>query len=73
MKPSAQQGFTPGDRAAQLAASTERHAGEIAFPGGRADPGDPSPTATALRELGATTGLDFSVSEHHGGWLVLDR
>lgn len=30
-------------------------------------------TAAALRDLGAATGLDFSVSEHHGGWLVLDR
>ena len=28
---------------------------------------------TALRDLGAATGLGFSVSEHHGGWLVLDR
>lgn len=34
-----------------------RHAGEIAFPGGRADPGDPSPTATALREAHEEVGL----------------
>ncbi len=30
-------------------------------------------TADALRELGAGSGLDFEVSEHHGGWLVLNR
>jgi SAM-dependent methyltransferase len=27
----------------------------------------------SLTELGAETGLDFTVSEHHGGWLVVDR
>ncbi|AUN41664.1 mycofactocin oligosaccharide methyltransferase MftM [Tsukamurella tyrosinosolvens] len=30
-------------------------------------------TATTLRELGAATGLAFAVTEHHGGWLVVDR
>jgi SAM-dependent methyltransferase len=29
--------------------------------------------AAALHELGATTGLRYEVSVHHGGWLVLDR
>jgi 8-oxo-dGTP pyrophosphatase MutT (NUDIX family) len=34
-----------------------RHAGEIAFPGGRSDPEDDSPTATALREAHEEVGL----------------
>lgn len=28
---------------------------------------------TALRELGRSTGEPFSVEEHHGGWLVIER
>lgn len=27
----------------------------------------------SLSELGARTGLDYHVSEHHGGWLVIDQ
>lgn len=34
-----------------------RHAGEISFPGGRSDPEDPTPTATALREADEELGL----------------
>jgi SAM-dependent methyltransferase len=29
--------------------------------------------AAVLRELGEETGMDFTVAEHHGGWLVVDR
>lgn len=42
------------------ARSLRHHSGEISFPGGRADPGDTDPAATALREATEETGLDPS-------------
>lgn len=38
--------------------SMPTHAGHLAFPGGRPDPGDEGPVATALREAHEEVGLD---------------
>ncbi|ASW57036.1 CoA pyrophosphatase [Plantactinospora sp. KBS50] len=42
----------------QRAATLRNHAGQPAFPGGAADPGDTDPAATALREADEEVGLD---------------
>ncbi|MCK9910168.1 CoA pyrophosphatase, partial [Microbacteriaceae bacterium K1510] len=46
--------------------SLKRHAGQIAFPGGRMEPTDRDPTATALREAHEEIGLDPSFVETLG-------
>jgi 8-oxo-dGTP pyrophosphatase MutT (NUDIX family) len=42
------------------ASALRRHAGQVAFPGGRIDPEDESPLAAALREANEEIGLDRS-------------
>lgn len=42
----------------QRAATLRQHSGQVAFPGGAADPEDDGPIATALREAEEETGLD---------------
>jgi 8-oxo-dGTP pyrophosphatase MutT (NUDIX family) len=47
----------------ERAADMRHHAGQPAFPGGAADPGDAGPPATALREAAEEVGLDASTVE----------
>lgn len=42
----------------QRATTLRDHSGQVAFPGGGADPGDDGPIGTALREAREETGLD---------------
>lgn len=44
----------------QRASTMRQHRGQVAFPGGAADPGDDGPVGTALREAQEETGLDPS-------------
>ncbi len=50
----------------QRTESLRRHAGQIAFPGGRMEPTDRDPTATALREAHEEVGLDPAFVEPLG-------
>ncbi len=42
----------------ERATTLRNHAGQVAFPGGRIDPGDTGPVGAALREAEEETGLD---------------
>ena len=53
-----QPGTGPDVLVLQRAATLRNHAGQPAFPGGAADPGDADAVATALREANEEVGLD---------------
>lgn len=50
----------------ERASTMRNHAGQISFPGGKADPGDADPVETALREAQEEVGLDPSTVEVFG-------
>jgi 8-oxo-dGTP pyrophosphatase MutT (NUDIX family) len=53
-----QRGTGPDVLLLERASTLRNHAGQVAFPGGAADPGDADPVATALREANEEVGLD---------------
>ena len=56
---------TAGEATLVLTARPEgdlRHAGQVSFPGGAADPGDDFPDGTALREAAEEVGLDAAAA-----------
>ena len=50
-------GAAPGVLLTKRTAHLKRHPGQVAFPGGRIEPTDPSPEAAALREAQEEVGL----------------
>ena len=60
----------PGVILTQRSDKLRRHAGQVAFPGGRIDPGDDGPIAAALREAEEEIGLPASAVEIIG---IADR
>ncbi len=56
-------GPAPGVLLTKRTAHLTKHAGQVSFPGGRMDPGDPHPEAAALREAEEEIGLDPSAVE----------
>ena len=57
----------------QRAETLRRHPGEVSFPGGRVDPGDPDPLAAALREAHEEVGIvpeDVEVLGHLTDYLT---
>src|SRR5437660_5986460 len=56
----------PGVLLTMRTSDLPNHAGQIAFPGGKIDPGDATPLAAALREADEEIGLDAALIEPIG-------